>query len=260
MSTPSNGVTDFHVESQIAGRTAARGIRDSVMTKARVAGFFWLMTAVMGTLAMFGDNLVVWTSAATTAANIIAHEPAFRLANASNIIAGICYLIATIFVYELLKPVNPEVSLLAAFFSLGGIAMSGVSFLTRLAPLTVLGSTSPSAFTAEQLQSLALTFLRLNGTSFFISHIFFGLHCLLVGSLIFKSTFLPRVVGGLMVIAGLGWLTMSFSNLVWPPLGRSLYPFIILPGAIGEITLSFWLLIRGVNVQRWQEQGAQEVQ
>lgn len=223
------------------------------MTEARIGGFFWLMTAVMGTLAMFGDKLVVWNSAATTAANIVAHESDFRLANASNIVAGICYLVATIFVYDLLKPVNRNISLLAAFFSLGGIAISGLSFLFRLAPLTVL---TTSGFTAEQVQSLALTFLRLNATSFFISHVFFGMHCLLVGSLILRSTFLPRFIGVVMVIAGLGWLTMSFSNLVWPPLGRSLYPFIILPGALGEITLAFWLLIKGINLQRWQEQAA----
>ncbi|MEO8136416.1 MAG: DUF4386 domain-containing protein [Betaproteobacteria bacterium] len=221
---------------------------------ARMAGFFWLMTAVTGSLALVGDRSIVAGDAAATAANIVAHESSFRLGLAANIVATVCYLAATVLVYHLLKPVNRNVSLLAAFFSLAGCAVSGLNFVFYLAPLAVLGGAQYlSAFTIEQLQALALTFLRLRAQAFYVSHVFFGLHCLLVGALILRSTFLPRFVGALMTFGGLGWLTMSFANLLSPPLGRSLDPYILAPGAIGEITLSLWLLLMGVNVQRWKE-------
>src|ERR1700716_2417849 len=81
-----------------------------------------------------------------------------------------------------------------------------------------------------------------------IAFAFFGLHCLLVGCLILKSTFLPRIVGALMVCAGLGWLTFSFTSLLSPPLARYLIPYIMAPGMLGEASLTLWLLVMGVNV------------
>jgi hypothetical protein len=221
---------------------------------ARAGGFFWLMTAVAGMFAMSGDRLVVWRNGATTAANLAAQEGLFRFANASNLIACVCYVAATVFVYVLLMPVNRIVSLTAAFFSLAGCSVSGVGFVFRLAPLVVLGSESIAAFGATQSQAMALTFLHLNADAFYISHVFFGLHCFLVGYLILRSTFLPRFLAVLMAIAGMGWLTMSFANLLSPVFARTLMPYIVAPGAIGEISLALWLLIAGVNVRHCSEQ------
>jgi len=228
-------------------------VEASPRSTARIVGFFWLMTIVLGSFALVGDKLVVAGDAAATAANILAHESSFRLGLAANLVAGLCYLTATVFVYALLKPVNRNVSLLAAFFSLAGCAVSGLTLVFQLAPLAVLkGASYLSAFPVEQLQAQAFTFLSLRAQAFYIGHVFFGLHCLLVGCLIFRSGYLPRVIGALMVCAGLGWLTMSFSNLLLPPLGHSLDPFIIIPGAIGELSLTLWLLVRGVNVRKWE--------
>jgi hypothetical protein len=150
--------------------------------------------------------------------------------------------------------VNRGVSLLAAFFSLAGCASGAVTFVFRLAPLVVLGNPPySSVFKAEQLQALALVFLRVDALGSNISFTFFGLHCLLVGCLIFRSTFLPRIVGVLMVCAGLGWLTQSFANLLAPPLGLSLSLYTTAAGGLGELTLTLWLLVMGVNVERWKE-------
>jgi hypothetical protein len=152
----------------------------------------------------------------------------------------------------LLKPVNRNVSLLAAFFSLVGCAGSVVTFVSQLAPLIVLKRLS--AFDVDQSQALALLFLDLGGQAFLVVHVFFGMHCLLVGVLILKSTFLPRVVGALMVVAGSGWLLMSFTNLLSPPFAQQWSTLFMAAGGIGEVTLSLWLLIMGVNAQRWKEQ------
>ena len=105
-------------------------------------------------------------------------------------------------------------------------------------------------FTGEQLQALALVFLKLRAAAYHnIGLVFFGLYCLLVGILILKSTFLPRVLGALMALAGL-----SYVVFLSPALARSLQPYILVFPAVGQISLTLWLLVIGVNVQRWTGQ------
>jgi hypothetical protein len=109
-----------------------------------------------------------------------------------------------------------------------------------------------SVFTAEQLQALALVFLRLRAAAYHtIGLVFFGLYCLLVGILILRSTFLPRILGVLMALAGLSYLLFLSA-----PLARSLQPCILVFPGVGQISLTLWLLATGVNAQRWKEQAS----
>ncbi len=219
---------------------------------ARMAGVFQLLEAIT---AAFGqvivlDRLVVSGNAAATATNILAHEPSYLLGWAFNLLATVCYIVVTALFYELFKPVSRSLALTAAFFSLVGCAIGGVSSVFQLAPLAVLKSAPYlNVFKAEQLQALAYTLLRLNGGN--VSLIFFGFYCLLIGWLIIKSAFLPRILGLGMVIAGLGWLTF-----LWPPLANDLSPYNLAPGILGEGTLTLWLLVMGVNAERWKEQAS----
>jgi hypothetical protein len=142
-----------------------------------------------------------------------------RLGFAAGLIAGACYIAVTLLFYYIFKPVNRSLSLLAASVSLVGIIVGPLG-LTSVNPL-----------------------------------VFFGFYCLLIGYLIFRSTFLPRILGALMVFAGLGWLTF-----LAPPLANSLSPYIFLPGILGEGSLTVWLLVKGVNVQRWKEQASAAVE
>lgn len=223
--------------------------------KARIAGVFWLLCALTGSFALVVIGRFVGSGdGAATVANILANQASYRLGLAANILATVCYVAATLLVYDLLKPVNRNVSLLAAFFSLLGCAGGTVTFFFQLAPLVVLGRIANlSAFTTEQLQAQAQTFLALGSQASNINFVFFGLHCLLVGWLIFQSTFLPRIVGALMMLAGLGWLTLSLTSVLALPLGRSLSPYLMAAGGLGEMSLTLWLLVMGVNVQRWNE-------
>ena len=225
---------------------------------ARLGGFFWLMVFLTGIASLrLHGKVVVPGDAAATAASILERESLFRLALASDVIATICYVAATLFVYVLLKPVNRNVSLLAALFSLMGCAAAAVGFMLHLAPLVILkGAPHLAAFTPQQLQAQALTFLRLQNQASGFNFVFFGLHCLLVGWLVFRSTFLPRAIGALMAVAGLGWLTSSFANLLAPPLGKALSPYLLIPGMLGEGALTLWLLVVGVNVRRWNAAAA----
>ncbi len=223
--------------------------------KARMAGVFQLLeslTATFGQVVVLG-RLVVSGNAAATAANILGHERLFWLGFASSLLGVVFHLAWAFLMYDLLKPVNRRVSLFAVFVILVACAMQALTSLLYLAPLLVLtGGSSLSAFTAEQLQALALVFLKLNGYAFDIYLVFFGFWCVLTGFLIFRSTFLPRVLGVLLAISGLGWATYLL-----PPLAYYLFlPYIAGASALGEIPLLLWLLVVGVNVQRWNEQAS----
>ena len=220
--------------------------------KARIAGVFYLLTFLTGGIALFvGGGLVVSGDAAATAANILSHEPSFRL-RVADLIVIVCYIAVTALFYELFKAVNRSLSLLAAFFSLVGCAILACACGLLGAPLVLLGGAQYlSVFKVEQLQTLSLMSLKLYGQAYNIGLVFFGFYCLLIGYLIFTSTFLPRILGVLMSFAGLGWLTF-----LWPPLASHLSPYILAPGVLGEGSLTLWLLVRGVNAERWKEQAS----
>jgi len=149
-------------------------------------------------------------------AGIVAVMAAGSLGSAALSLATLCNIAVALLFYELFRPVNQGLSFLAA---LCGLASS------------ILGS------------------LRWHPLDVDIGMIFFGLYCLLIGVLILRSTFLPRILGVLMALAGLGWLT-----LLSPTLERNLSPLNMAFGILGQVALTLWLLIAGVNAQRWQEQ------
>jgi Domain of unknown function (DUF4386) len=230
----------------------------SPLFKARMAGFFWLMTIITGMFAFIaGGRFMVAGDAAATAANILDHEVLYRLAFISNLAATGCYLAVTLFVYQLLKPVNRTVAAFVVLFSIMGCAVGLVSSLLFLAPLDFLSGVSYlSTFTLAQLQALALTILTLSLRLNDIGMAFFGLHVFSIGYLIRKSTFLPRILGALLFVAGACYLTSSFANFLALPFRTSLTPFVALGGLIGEGSLTAWLLAKGVNVERWKESAA----
>jgi len=221
--------------------------------RARITGAVYLLyflTAILGEF--FLKGIVVDGDAAATATNILAHPSLFRLGLATGLTATACYIAVTALFYGLFKPVNRSLSLLAAFFSLVGCAILAFASLFQLAPLVVLGG-SPylSVFKVEQLRALALMFLELNTQANNICVVFFGFYCLLIGYLIFRSAFLPRILGVLMAFAGLGWLTF-----LYPPLANHLSPYNLVLGFLAELLLMLWLLVKGVDVQRWKEQAS----
>ena len=220
---------------------------------ARITGVVYLvyfLTAVFGEFFLRG--IVISGDAAATANNILAHQPLFRLGLATGLIATAFYIAVTALFYDLFKPVNRSLSLLAALFSLVGCAIGAFGSLFQLAPLVVLGGSQYlSAFKVEQLRALALMFLELNSQAANISLVFFGFYDLLIGYLIIRSAFLPRILGWLMAFAGLGWLTF-----LSPPFGNYLSPYNLVLGFLAELALMLWLLVLGVNVQRWRQQAS----
>lgn len=152
--------------------------------------------------------------------------------------------------YELFKPVNRSVARLALLVMLVGCSVQALACLMYVAPLLTLnGGISLSGLTLEQLQALAYVFVRLNAYAFNLYLVFFGVWCVLSGYLIFRCNFLPRIFGVLLMIDGIGWMTY-----LYPALGFSLFHFIAIASGFAELALPLWLLVFGVNAQRWNQQ------
>jgi len=228
----------------------------SPRVKARIAGVLY---ALEGTGAVFGGvyfrgKFLVAGNAAATAATILANEPLFRLGFAAALLAVAFHLSYTVLFYDLFRPVNRTVSLLAAFFSLLACALQAFAALFQLAALLIVGNGSTlSGFTGEQVQSLALLFLNMNAQAFNIYLIFFGFWLIPIGYLILRSTFFPRIIGVFLMLDGVGWVTY-----LWPPLATAIYPLIAVVAALGELPLLLWLLVVGLNAHRWQEQASKQ--
>ncbi|MFL6389803.1 MAG: DUF4386 domain-containing protein [Terriglobales bacterium] len=226
--------------------------KSSLSLMARIAGALYLLTMLTGIFAegFVSGRLVVSGDAAATAANILAHKGLFQLGFAVYLIEMACQTAMTALFYRLLKSAGRSVSLVAAYLGLTGCVIKTLSRLFFITPLFILGDAHYlSVFSTQQLQALALLFLKVNDHGAGIALVFFGFYALLTGYLMIRSTFLPRILGVLSVLGGLGWL-----SFLYPPLGYRLFPYIAAFGLLGALSLIVWLLVKGVNEQRWKEQ------
>ena len=213
-----------------------------------VVYFSFFLTSILSQL--FFKGLIVRDDAAATATHILTHESSFRLGIALGLIETGLYVALIALFYDLFRPVSRRVSLIAAFFGLVGCAIQASGSVFDLFALALLRTgQAPVHFNAEQLPWLALLFLKMEDQSGSVALVFFAVYCLLIGYLILSSTFLPRFLGALMVLAGVGWLTFLYA-----PLADHLSPYIEIVGIVAEGLLMLWLLVLGVNAERWQEQ------
>ena len=224
-------------------------MRDERSPRARAIGVVWLLYFLVAPAAAFlSKGLVHPNDAAATANGIVTHESAYRAAVAVDLIGNALYIALTALIYRLFAPVNRGLSTMAAFFSLAGCAVQIFGGLLRIAPLVILKSASlQHAFAPNQLQAAALLSLDLYRQVFDISFVLFGLFELVLGYLIYRSMFLPRLLGIWLICGGLGALMF-----LWPPLAHALWYLILALGA-GEGALMLWLLVKGVDNSRWQE-------
>jgi hypothetical protein len=233
-----------------------RAVETSPQVYARIGGALYLILILAG---MFGvifvrDKLIVSGDATATANNIIASPLLWRIGIAADLIMHVCDVPLMLIFYVLLRPVNRNLALLAVLFNLVQTAVLVANKLNLLAALFLLGSADYlKAFDPHQLHALSYLSLKLHDYGFGVGLIFFGCECLVVGYLIFRSGYLPRTIGVLMQIAGLCYLTNSFVLLLAPALAKMLYPGVLVPAFIGELSLCLWLLVKGVNVPKWEE-------
>lgn len=234
-----------------------RTVEASPQTYARVGGVLYLIIIIVGLLgeAFVRASLIVPGNPTATAERIRSSELLWRASIAGELFLLLpCAIALTLIFYLLLSPVSRELALLAVFFNLVSITIEAANQLHLLAALFPLGDANYlRAFESEQLHALATFSLRSHGHGFTVGLIFFGWECLVLGYLIFRSGYLPRTLGILMLIAGLCYLTNSLALIVSPSLAGRLFPAILIPVFVGEASLCLWLLVKGVNVSKWQE-------
>ncbi len=229
-----------------------RTAETSPLFRARLAGFLYLIANLFApfTLLYLPSRFIVRGDAAATASNIIASESLFRLGIVGNLFTFIANIFLALALYQLLKVVNKNMASLMVIFSLAGIPIAMLNELTQLAVLQLLsGADYLKAYPTDQLQALVYLLLRLHNQGLLISQIFWGLWLLPMGYLIFKSGFLPKIVGVLLMIACFGYVVQSFAEILFPNFNVNIIFFT----SWGELLLLLWLLIKGVNVEQWKK-------
>jgi len=234
-------------------------IERSPQIYARLGGLLYLAIILFG---LFGEmfvraTLVVSGDATATANNILASDLLWRAGIVGDLLMHVCDVPVIVVLYLLLRPVSESLSLLATLINLVQTAVLVANKINLLVPLFLQADVSYlSAFSPEQLQALSYVAVKAHGFGFGIGLIFFGFACLVRGCLIFKSGYLPRTLGVLILIAGLCYLTNSFALLLEPSFAASIVPGILAPAFIGELALCLWLIIKGVNTEQWKRQVA----
>jgi hypothetical protein len=237
-----------------------RSAEISPLVYARVAGFLLLIIVVLGPFSLIyvPSALIVPGDATATADNIRASEWLFRLGIVSDSLIFLIEIVLTVILYVLLRPVSRTLSLVAAFARLAMAVIQGINLLPYFTALLLLsGAAYLTVFEPDQLDALVLLFLNAHGYGVYIWQAFFGLHLFVLGYLIFKSGYFPRILGVLMVFASLGYLLDSFGNFLFPNYKEIFGVVVAVTAVFGELPFFLWLLIKGVNVQRYNERAQQ---
>ncbi|HLL75098.1 MAG TPA: DUF4386 domain-containing protein [Pyrinomonadaceae bacterium] len=229
----------------------------SVQKYARVAGVLFLLSIAAG---FFGEvyvpsKLIVSADAAATARNITTNNSLFRLGFAIYLVEALCDTALALILYVLLKPVVKSLALLSAFFGLISTALYAVAELFYFAASLIVGGADYlKTFSPDQLNTLALLSLKVFGHGAGIFMVFYGVASVLRGYLIFRSGFLPRFLGVLLMLAGLGFITKNFALVLAPAYASDV---LLLPMFLAVVSLTVWLLVRGVDVPKWEAKAQQ---
>jgi hypothetical protein len=222
----------------------------------RIAGIFYLAIILLG---MFGEmgvraKLMVAGNPAATMQAISQSPLLWRAGIAGDLLMHVFDLPVIVVMYFLLKPVNQSFSLLAVYTNLIQTAVLVANKMTLLVPLFLLsGASYLKAFSPEQINALAYLAIKAHGYGFGVGLIFFGVACLVRGYLMVKAGYIPKILGILMLLTGWCYLINSFALLVAPALADLLFPFILLPPLVGELSFSLWMIVKGVNLAQWQQ-------
>ena len=224
---------------------------------ARLTGLAYLYIIIAGLFAQIAvrGQLVAYDDPAATAANILGAEMLYRVGFVAELFMTGADILVALGLYRLLMVVDRHVSLAGMVFRLVSAAIAGTKALFFLMPLVLLNM-DPQAggFAPGELERLSVLSLRLHGQAYNISLFFFGLDCLIIGWLIWKSGFLPRLIGAGVFVAGLCYLATSLMIFLTPALAASgWFMLLFLPCLVAEAALMLWLLVRGINADAWKK-------
>jgi len=216
-----------------------------------MAGLFYLIfTLTTALAAVVRSRIIVSGDAAATANNIVSSQGLFRVGFVTELVSAVFFLLAAWALYVLLKPVNKNLALLFLLLNLSGVAVECINALNLFAALQFLGGANYlNVFQTGQLQAMAMSFLNSYTNGFMIAQIFFGTWLLPLGYLVYKSRFLPKFLGIVLILDFFFWTSYFFEFFLFPDYGIFNYPGSAF-GFIAEISISLWLLIMGVKEQK----------
>ena len=229
---------------------------NSIQKTARSAGLLWLLIAVLAPFSILyiPSTLIVPGDAATTASNILASEGLFRVGIVGDSVVILLEIALIAVLYVLLRPANRTLALIVTFARLAMTVVMAVNVFNSLGVLLLSSDAEYlTVFKPGQLHAFVLLFLNLHDSGIYIWQVIFGAHFLVLGYLVFKSGFFPRVLGILLWVTCLGYLTDSL-GILFPISGTlSIVSSVLLAvGVVGELSFVLWLLIKGVNVEQWE--------
>jgi Domain of unknown function (DUF4386) len=227
----------------------------SIKKIARITGILYLAIFVIYPLATsVRSMLIVPGDAATTAQNVAANETLFRWGMAGESTIFLIEIVLAALLYILLRPVSRSLSMAAALARASeGVVMAATNLFTSILTLALVGGAGYlAAFEAEQQNALALLFQSANDYVILIWGLFFALHLGLLGWLVYRSGFFPKIAGVLLALAGLGYFAQSFGIMVAPGLSDVLSTVVLVLAVPGELVFTLWLLIKGVDEEKWQ--------
>jgi len=229
--------------------------RFSPQLLARLCGLFTLTGILTGAfdIGYVHSTLFVAGNPAATFQNIHAHQMLFRLGFGAHLLLLLCNVPGEILFFFLFRRVNAVVAAVAMCCGLVGTAVEALDMAAAYVPLAAaLDSGALAVFSADQLHALAYLSLQIQTAGLLISFIFYGLDEILAGSLIFRSAFLPRVIGLMLSLAGLCYLSDGFLHFLSPALYARANPYILFPCAPGEGATALWMAIAGINLARFR--------
>jgi uncharacterized protein DUF4386 len=232
-----------------------RTVQTSPQVYARIGGILYLIIIIAGALGeiFIRGKLIVSGDAMSTASNIMASQSRWRIGIAGDLLMHVCDIPLMLVFYVLLRPVNKNLAFLAVLFNLMQTAVLVANKLNLLMPLFLLGNADYlKAFEANQLSALTHVFIKAHDYGFGVGLIFFGFACLIYGYLLFRSGYFPRTLGVLLVLAGLSYLTNSFTLILAPTYAETIFPVLVL-ALIGELSLCLWLIVKGVDIPKWEK-------
>ncbi len=228
-------------------------LEDSPHPAPRVVGLVWLLyfvTAIVGGLLAQGG--ISPANPATALNNVLAHQAQYRAGVVVGLFANALYVVLAAQLYGLFTPVNRSLSLTAAFLGLVGCMVQIFATILQLAPIALLHDIAlAGVFTVDQVKAASLMSLKLYALTFQVSAMMFALFEAVLGYLILRSTFLPRVFGVLFLVAGLASLTY-----LWPAVANVFRYFALPLAALAEFAFPIWLLVKGVDAATWREYSA----
>lgn len=229
---------------------------NSIKKTARIAGVLYLLIFFVGPFAFFlgRTSVVVPGDPAATVNNLMASESMFRLGIVAETVIVLVEIVVSAILYVLFRPVSRPLSLASAFARFAQSVLQAVNLFTAVPALLMLGGAGYlTVFEPDQLNALVLMFLDTNAFMIIIWGLIFGFHLLLLGYLVYRSGFMPRILGILLIIGAAGYLAQSYGHIIVPQYDEILSTVVIVLSIPGELAFTVYLLWKGLNVEKWEE-------